>query len=157
MLELNDKKFHQRIFFEIDLKYVKEFDLFLQKREYKGNTRKYYMQTLRSVLNRAIEDKVADELYPFGKNGFSVAKLKETTLKRYLPHEKMEKLKKGEIAKEAHERTRRLFLFLYYCQGISFVDAAYLKKKNIMEGNNGKYIVYKRKKRMRLRNHGLYK
>lgn len=147
MLELNDKKFKQRTFPEIDLKYVKDFDLFMQKRECKGNTRKYYMQTLRSVLNRAIEDKVAnDRTYPFGRNGFKVAKLKETTLKRYMPLEKMEKLKKREITKEVHERTRKLFLFLYYCFGISFMDAAYLKKKNIIEGNNCKYIIYKRRK-----------
>ena len=44
------------------------------------------------------------------------------------------------------ERTRRLFLFSYYCYGISFIDAALLTKKNIIRYNGGNYIVYKRNK-----------
>lgn len=77
MLELFDKKFDMRLFSEIDIKYVRDFDAFLQTpREsifkYKngttkivqrkgccGNSRRGYMKQLRSILNLAIEAKEA--------------------------------------------------------------------------------------------------
>ena len=72
VLELFDEKLPERVFPEIDIKYVKSFDVFLQKRECKGNTRKFYFKTLRAVLNKAIQDGEASETtYPFGKGGFS--------------------------------------------------------------------------------------
>lgn len=147
MLELFDDKFSERVFPEIDIKYVKAFDVFLQKRECKGNTRKFYFKALRAVLNKAIQDGEASEsTYPFGKGGFSVASLEEETMKRYLPHEDMEKLKNTVVESAAQELARRLFLFSYYCYGISFIDAALLTKKNIVRYNGGNYIVYKRNK-----------
>lgn len=147
VLELFDEKLSERVFPEIDIKYVKSFDVFLQKRECKGNTRKFYFKTLRAVLNKAIQDGEASETtYPFGKDGFSISSLEEETTKRYLPHDSMFKLKTTVMDNAVLERTRRLFLFSYYCYGISFIDAALLTKKNIIRYNGGNYIVYKRNK-----------
>lgn len=147
VLELFDEKLSERVFPEIDIKYVKSFDVFLQKRECKGNTRKFYFKTLRAVLNKAIQDGEASETtYPFGKGGFSISSLEEETTKRYLPHDSMFKLKTKVMDNAVLERTRRLFLFSYYCYGISFIDAALLTKKNIIRYNGGNYIVYKRNK-----------
>ena len=147
VLELLDEKLSERVFPEIDIKYVKSFDVFLQKRECKGNTRKFYFKTLRAVLNKAIQDGEASETtYSFGKGGFSISSLEEETTKRYLPHDSMFKLKTTVMDNAVLERTRRLFLFSYYCYGISFIDAALLTKKNIIRYNGGNYIVYKRNK-----------
>lgn len=147
VLELFDEKLSEHVFPEIDIKYVKSFDVFLQKRECKGNTRKFYFKTLRAVLNKAIQDGEASETtYPFGKGGFSISSLEEETTKRYLPHDSMFKLKTTVMDNAVLERTRRLFLFSYYCYGISFIDAALLTKKNIIRYNGGNYIVYKRNK-----------
>ena len=147
VLELFDEKLSERVFPEIDIKYVKSFDVFLQKRECKGNTRKFYFKTLRAVLYKAIQDGEASETtYPFGKGGFSISSLEEETTKRYLPHDSMFKLKTTVMDNAVLERTRRLFLFSYYCYGISFIDAALLTKKNIIRYNGGNYIVYKRNK-----------
>lgn len=147
VLELFDEKLSERVFPEIDIKYVKSFDVFLQKRECKGNTRKFYFKTLRAVLNKAIQDGEASETtYPFGKGGFSISSLEEETTKRYLPHDSIFKLKTTVMDNAVLERTRRLFLFSYYCYGISFIDAALLTKKNIIRYNGGNYIVYKRNK-----------
>ena len=89
MLEHYDSKFSKRIFSEIDIKFVNGFDVFLQKRGCKRNTRKYYFKALRSILNKAIQEKEATEkTYPFGKGGFQIAKLEEETEKRYLPDRK---------------------------------------------------------------------
>lgn len=147
VLELFDEKLPERVFPEIDIKYVKSFDVFLQKRECKGNTRKFYFKTLRAVLNKAIQDSEASETtYPFGKGGFSISSLEEETTKRYLLHDSMLKLKTTVMDNNVLERTRKLFLFSYYCYGISFIDAALLTKKNIIRYNGGNYIVYKRNK-----------
>jgi len=86
LLNHYDSKFDKRIFSEIDIKFVNGFDVFLQKRGCKGNTRKYYFKALRSILNKAIQEKEATEkTYPFGKGGFQIGKLEEETEKRYLP------------------------------------------------------------------------
>ena len=126
---------------------MKAFDVFLQKRGCSGNTRKYYFKSLRACLNKAIQDKEASEsTYPFGKGGFNISSLEEETDKRYLPNDYMEKLKKTVMENPTLEMTRRLFLFTYYCYGISFMDAAMLSNKNIIRYNGGDYIVYKRHK-----------
>ena len=147
MVEMFDSKFETRVFPEIDIKYVKAFDVYLQKRGCSGNTRKFYFKALRACLNKAIQDKEASEsTYPFGKGGFNISSLEEETAKRYLPNDYMETLKSTVMENSTLEMTRRLFLFTYYCYGISFMDAALLSKKNIIRYNGGDYIVYKRHK-----------
>ena len=53
LLKYYDSKLNQRLFSDIDLRYVRNFDTFLQKRGCKGNTRKYYFKALRAILNQA--------------------------------------------------------------------------------------------------------
>lgn len=161
VLQLYDKKFGERIFSEIDLKYIIDFDIWLQKprttitkkgkktlrNRSTGNTRKYYMKTLRSILNMAIKaNEGSPSTYPFGKNGFSIADLEEETEKRYLPSVYLTKLKENEAKSISTETARKMFLFSYYCYGISFIDMAQLQSKNIIRYENGNYIVYKRQK-----------
>ncbi|HIZ85783.1 MAG TPA: site-specific integrase [Candidatus Coprenecus stercoravium] len=147
ILEVFDGSFARRVFPEIDIRYVKAFDIFLQKRRCRGNTRKFYFKVLRSAINKAIQDGEASRVtYPFGKGGFNVAALEEETAKRYLPKADMDKLKNTVVASRAQEIARRLFLFSYYCCGISFIDEALLTRKNIMRYEGGLYIVYKRTK-----------
>jgi len=153
ILKLFDRKFEEKIFSEIDFKYVKAFDVFLQKRGCKGNTRKFYLKALRAVLNKAIkENEASEETYPFAKGGFNISALEEDTAKRYLPQNDMEKIKNTILENQTLEMTRKLFLFSYYCYGISFIDAALLTNKNLIRFNEGVYIVYKRNKTNRVKN-----
>ncbi len=55
-LRLFDKKLSDRQFCEVDIKYVKSLDRFMQKRDNSGNTRKYYFKALRACYNKAIQD-----------------------------------------------------------------------------------------------------
>jgi len=161
VLQLFDKNFSARFFNEIDIKYVKAFDKWLQKPrdvtgkggkvvqhgECAGNTRKYYIKSLRAILNMAIKDGEASTTsYPFGKGGFEIAKLEEETTKRYLPTTELQKLKDSIGQTDATEVARRFFLFSYYCFGISFIDMAMLTSKNLIKHEGGIYIVYKRQK-----------
>lgn len=147
LLDHYDSKFDKKLFSEIDIKFVNGFDVFLQKRGCKGNTRKYYFKALRSILNKAIQEKEATEkTYPFGKGGFQIAKLEEETEKRYLPVDSLNKIKNTQSENPQREYARKLFLLSYYCYGISFIDMAYLTKSNVLKFNTGEYIVYKRQK-----------
>lgn len=142
-----DKNFKSRTFPEINLKYVQDFDIYLQKRGCTGNTRKYYMKCLRALLNKAIKGKEASRAtYPFGEDGFSIGALEEETMKRYIPLDNLKILKETILTNKALELTRRIFLVSYYCYGISFIDAAFLTRKNIITLNRGDYIIYKRNK-----------
>lgn len=147
MLSLFDKDIRERQFSEIDIKYIKGLDIFMQKRKCVGNTRKYYFKALRACYNKAIQDGEAEQsIYPFGKGGFNISSLEETTAKRYLTTESMEIIKSTTVKSLSLEATRRIFLFSYYCYGISFIDAAMLTRDNIIKLNGGNYIVYKRNK-----------
>lgn len=165
ILEIFDKNFSKKLFSEIDIKYIRAFDVFLQtpretvytspkgntrvvKRSgCSGNTRRIYFKSLRSVLNKAIEaNEASPATYPFGKGGFEIAKLGEETEKRYLPSEYLLKIKSTTSTKEVNEYARKLFLFSYFCYGMSFVDMALLTSNNIKRFENGLYITYKRHK-----------
>lgn len=142
-----DKKIKERLFSEIDVKYINKLNFAMEKNRCCGNTRKINLKTLRAVINRAIQEKEATpHNYPFGKGGFEIDKLTEETEKRYLRKEEFELIKNSPQKNYVLERARRLFLFSYYCFGMSFVDLAHLTQKHIMRLDNGEYIVYKRSK-----------
>ena len=147
LLKYYDGKLSQRLFSDIDLRYVRGFDMFLQKRSCCGNTRKFYFKALRAILNRANAEGVGSvATYPFGRGGFEVSKLEEATAKRYLPAAELSKLKSATANNPQCEYARKLFLFSYYCYGISFIDMAMLTAAHIKQMEDGDYIVYKRQK-----------
>lgn len=147
ILELFDAKFDKKVFGDIDVKYIRDFDLYLEKRECVGNTRRYYIKTLRAIYNKAIkEGEASSDGYPFGPNGFEVAKLGEETKKRYLSLDRLDNIKNTTFDDPKMEEARRLFLFFYYCYGISWTDAARLTLSNVIKLNGGQYIIYKREK-----------
>jgi len=164
-LKLFNKKFANLVFSEIDIKFVQDYNAFLQKpritvqklksgkiRKVKrgscsGNTRKIYFSTLRAVLNKAIILKKADRsTYPFGNGGFEVGGLSQETEKRYLPSAYLLKLKDTSSLKWENEYARKLFLFSYYTYGMSFADMAALTTRNLKTRENGLYIEYRRAK-----------
>lgn len=146
-LKLFDKKLHVLCFQEIDIKYVNSYNQFMEKRGWSGNTRKHDMKTLSAILNRAIKTKeYSGNSYTFGKDGFCISALEEETRKRYLSQEYLDKLMNTVFANKPREVARRLFLFSYFCYGMSFIDMAYLKRDNIKSEGGGKYLVYKRHK-----------
>ncbi len=112
-----------------------------------GNTRMHTLKTLRAVINKAIKEKEASlSTYPFCKGGFEIGKLSEETEKRYLLPTELEQIKNKPQHNKVLERARRLFLFSYYCFGMSFVDMAHLNSNNIVMLSTGAHIVYKRQK-----------
>lgn len=70
ILEKYDKKIKERLFSEIDLKYVNNLNTALIKDGCCGNTRFGYIKAVRLMWNKAMKDNEAPEdAYPFGKGG----------------------------------------------------------------------------------------
>lgn len=147
MLAKYDPKIKERLFSELDVKYINWFNLEMEKDGCCGNTRKYYLKTLRAVINKAIKEREASQrTYPFGKGGFEINRLAEETAKRYLSPQDLELIKNSPQQNQTLELSRRLFLFSYYCFGMSFIDEAMLTYSNIEMLETGEHIVYKRQK-----------
>lgn len=127
-----DSKAKERLFSEIDVKYINRLNMAMEKNGCCGNTRMHTLKTLRAVINKAIKEKAAsNNTYPFGKGGFEINKLAEETAKRYLLPTDLELIKNSPQQNLVLERARRIYLFSYYCFGMSFVDMANLTINNI--------------------------
>ncbi|WP_088653497.1 site-specific integrase [Geofilum rhodophaeum] len=142
-----DPDFFSLSFNAITITYINRFNESMEKEGVSSNTRECHIKKLRAIYNIAIKNGQANkENYPFGMGGFQVYALHRETEKRYLPTEYLEKLKNQKSENPHNEYSRQLFLFSYYCYGISFKDMAVLRKSNIVKYNSGEYIVYKRLK-----------
>lgn len=124
---------------ELDEPTVMEFRNFLVREGLSVNTVTFYLSKLRAVYNRAVREGFAPKgLDPFGGVPFRVEKTRklavdDTVLRRVAGAE----LPRGPLAV-----ARDLFLFSFYCRGMSFVDMAYLRQGDI----EGDVIRYRRRK-----------
>ena len=103
------------------------------------NSISFYMRILRAVYNRAVEQNLVRDCHPFR----TVFTGTEKTLKRAVSIRDIKHISTLDLSQNPRlEFSRDLFLFLFYCRGMSFIDAAYLKKKDIQNG----VLTYRRHK-----------
>jgi len=103
------------------------------------NSTSFYMRNLRAIYNRAVEREMAVQHNPFRYVYTGVDK----TLKRAVPLKDIRRIRDLDLTLEpAMDYARDLFLFSFYTRGMSFVDMAYLKKKNLQHG----ILSYRRQK-----------
>ena len=132
-------------FAELDITWLRRYEVFLRGKGLAENTIGIRFRTLRSIYNVAIEENaVSPDLYPFKK--FKVSKLHQETAKRALSKDDIERV----LNFQSNNRYMRfpidLFAFTYYCGGINFIDIANLTKENISDGR----LVYIRQKTKKL-------
>ena len=129
-------------FSHIDLKFLRAFEEWMQKKRNKETTMSFQFRTLRAVIKRAIESNVIDpDKNPF--QTFKVNKFNTKTPKRALSKDDVMKI----INSDSKTGSRRdfakdIFTFSYLCGGISFVDIANLTLENIQEDR----LIYHRQK-----------
>ncbi|MFI3267317.1 MAG: site-specific integrase [Rikenellaceae bacterium] len=115
------------------------FEAYLKYENATINTISFYMRTLRAVYNRAVEQELISQRYPFKHVYTGVDK----TIKRALPLKQIKQIKQIELLKFPRvEFARDMFLFSFYTRGMSFVDMAYLRKKDLQNG----VLTYRRRK-----------
>ena len=128
-------------FNEINYDFLKKFETFhLSNDNNSINGFASYMRSLRAIYNKAIKEKLIEkEAYPF-----TDYKIRTTpTAKRAIKYENVKILFGREIKIGSWPfHYRNYFLISYLLFGMSFIDMAFLKKKNIIEDR----IRFQRKK-----------
>lgn len=124
---------------DIDSDLMQLYEAFLHGKGAVRNTSSFYMRILRAVYNRALEKELVEQRNPFKHVYTGVDK----TIKRAVPLSAIKRIKKLDLSLQPKlEYTRDLFLFSFYTRGMSFIDMAHLKKKDLQNG----FLSYRRRK-----------
>ena len=130
-------------FSTIDMEFLLGYEKWLRLRDCKESSMNLFFRTLRSTYNKAIERKYAKrDTYPF--NDFKVSKFSIKTDKRTISKDNIKLIMNLDLSneKEYIQLSRDLFVFSYFCSGISFSDMANLKASNIANDR----LMYARQK-----------
>ena len=102
------------------------------------NTSSYYMRNLRAIYNRAVEQGFVTQQNPFKHVYTGIDKTK----KRAVSLDVIREIRDLKLTKKSLIFARDIFLFSFYTRGMSFVDMAFLKKKDLQNG----ILTYRRNK-----------
>ncbi len=118
---------------------MEDYEAYLKQQGLTPNTISFYMKILRAVYNRAVEHGFVEDAHPFR----TVFTGMEKTRKRAISLADVKRIRNLDL-KSYPERAfaRDVFMFLFFCRGMSFVDAAYLRKTDVRDG----VISYRRRK-----------
>ena len=124
---------------EMNQETIEAYEAYLKKERLSLNTISFYMRILRAVYNRAVEKELTTQRFPFRHVYTGI----EKTIKRAIPQPIIRQIKDKELlAGSSVDYARDMFLFSFCTRGMSFVDMAYLRKKDLKNG----YLTYRRKK-----------
>lgn len=124
---------------DLDSELLETYESHLRQHHLASNTISFYMKHLRAVYNRAVEDGHVVDKHPFRRVTTSI----EKTSKRALSLKDIRRIKAMDLNySPAKCFARDMFLFSFYTRGMSFVDIAYLRKKDL----SGGILSYRRKK-----------
>lgn len=133
---MNDKEV---LFDLINANLIAEYEAYLKGRGNSPNTVSFYMRILKAVYNRAVEDGLTEQRYPFKYVYTGV----EKTLKRALSLNDIRRIKGLDLSLKPNlDYACDMFLFCFYTRGMSFIDMAYLRKKDLLNGT----LSYRRRK-----------
>jgi integrase len=124
---------------EMDSDLMVRYETFLKARGICPNSSSYYMRGLRAVYNRAVEKELTVQRNPFKHVYTGIDK----TVKRAVPLKIIRQIRDADLTlTPATDYARDLFIFSFYTRGMSFVDMAYLRKKDLQNG----VLAYRRQK-----------
>ncbi len=124
---------------EISSDLLMGYEAYLKMQGVTMNTVSFYMRILRAVYNRAVERGLTEQRNPFRHVYTGIDK----TVKRAIPLKAIRRIKELDLSlKPSLDFARDMFLFSFYTRGMSFVDIAYLKKKDLQNG----ILSYRRRK-----------
>ncbi|MFQ9854697.1 MAG: phage integrase SAM-like domain-containing protein [Bacteroides caccae] len=133
---MNDKEV---LFDQFNADLIAEYEAYLKGRGNSPNTVSFYMRILKAVYNRAVEDGLTEQRHPFK----SVYTGVEKTMKRALSLNDIRRIKGLDLSLKSNlDYARDMFLFCFYTRGMSFIDMAYLRKKDLQNGT----LSYRRRK-----------
>lgn len=124
---------------EINSDLMMEYEAYLKAHGITMNTVSFYMRILRATYNRAVEKGLTEQRNPFKHVYTGIDK----TVKRAIPLTAIRRIKDLDLSlKPSLDFARDMFLFSFYTRGMSFIDMAYLRKKDLQNG----VLSYRRRK-----------
>lgn len=116
---------------EMDSNLMMEYETFLKTRGICQNSSSYYMRGLRAIYNRAVEKELTAQQNPFKHVYTGIDK----TVKRAVPLKTIRQIRELDLTlTPATDVARDIFMFSFYTRGMSFIDMAFLKKKDLQNG-----------------------
>lgn len=124
---------------DIDSDLMMMYEAYLRGKGLTKNSTSFYMRILRAVYNRAVEKDLTTNRNPFKHVYTGIDK----TIKRAIPLKAIKQIKNLDLSLQPSlDFARDMFLFSFYTRGMSFIDMAYLKKKDLSNG----ILSYRRRK-----------
>lgn len=124
---------------QIDSNVMVAYEIYLKASGLCPNTTSFYMRNLRAIYNRAVEQGFTMQRYPFRHVYTGIDK----TVKRAVPLKIIRQIRDLDLRMNPSlDYARDIFMFSFYTRGMSFVDMAFLRKKDIQNG----ILSYRRQK-----------
>ena len=118
---------------------ITDYNSFLIQRGLVRNSVSFYMRVLRAIYNKAVRQKLIEQLHPFTEVYTGI----DRTRKRAVSESIIVQLHRLELETGTPlALCRDIFIFSYCTRGMAFVDIAYLRKSNLQNG----MICYARRK-----------
>lgn len=124
---------------DFDSNLMVRYENFLKSSGVCPNTSSFYMRGIRAIYNRAVEKELTLQRSPFKHVYTGIDK----TVKRAVPLKIIRQIRDLDLTIfPVTDFARDIFMFSFYTRGMSFIDIAYLKKKNLQNG----ILSYRRQK-----------
>ncbi|MDE6317312.1 MAG: site-specific integrase [Muribaculaceae bacterium] len=118
---------------------IEEYEAWLNSTRITSNSISFYMRNMRAIYNQAVEERLTADRNPFKKAYTRI----EKTAKRAISLSDIKRIKDLDLSGLPRlELARDTFMFLFYCRGMSLIDAAYLTPADIY----GTELRYRRHK-----------
>lgn len=123
----------------IDSELIVSYENYLRNCGLCPNSSSFYLRNLRAVYNRAVDRGLTIQRYPFKYVYTGV----DRTIKRAVSVKVIKQIKALNLSnKPFMDFAKDMFMFSFYTRGMSFVDMAYLRKKDLKDG----ILSYRRRK-----------
>ena len=116
---------------EVDSELMMAYETYLASSGICPNSISFYMRNLRAIYNRAVDKELTVQRNPFKRVYTGIDK----TVKRAVPLEVIRKIRDLDLSRSpVMDYARDIFMFSFYTRGMSFIDIAFLKKKDLQNG-----------------------
>ncbi len=120
-------------------KVMEAFEAWHERQGLLPNTSSFYIRIIRAVYNRAVEEGMLENRNPFRRVYTGIDK----TVKRAVPLHVIKAIKNLDLSSTpSADFARDIFILSFMLRGMSFIDMAYLRKTDLVNG----YLCYRRRK-----------
>lgn len=124
---------------EVDSELMMAYETYLAASGICPNSISFYMRNLRAIYNRAVDKELTVQRNPFKRVYTGIDK----TVKRAVSLEAIRRIRDLDLSRfPVMDYARDIFMFSFYTRGMSFIDMAFLKKKDLQNG----VLAYRRHK-----------